>query len=93
MTVRFQLVIDCRDPEPFCSGPLSRWRCASGLLLTWESETQGVGLRQFLGWVDLNLMAFLSRIVLRPLFRDPVPWIGWREMAHVTHRVRFIDGA
>lgn len=53
----------------------------------------GVGLGQFLGWVDLNLMASLSQIALRPLFRDPVPWVGWREMPGVTHRLRLIDPA
>lgn len=52
-----------------------------------------VRLGQFLGWVDLNLMAALSQIVLRPLFRDPVPWVAWGEMAGVTHRVRLIDAA
>jgi hypothetical protein len=51
----------------------------------------GVGIGQFLGWVDLNLMASLSQIVLRPLFRGPVPWVRWPEMPHVTHRLRFID--
>ncbi len=53
----------------------------------------GVKFGQFLGWVDLNLMAFLSRIVLRLLFRDPLPWVPWREMSRVTHRLRFIDAA
>ena len=56
-------------------------------------QRSGVGLGQFLGWVDLNLMACLSQIVLRPLFREPVPWVGWREMPHVTHRLQFIDAA
>ncbi|HEY2640706.1 MAG TPA: hypothetical protein VGI66_12590 [Streptosporangiaceae bacterium] len=53
----------------------------------------GVRFGEFLGWVDLNLMASLSQIVLRPLFRDPLPWVAWREMPHVTHRVRWIDPA
>lgn len=53
----------------------------------------GVGLGQFLGWVDLNLMACLSQLVLRPLFREPVPWVAWRAMPQVTHRLRLIDPA
>ena len=51
----------------------------------------GVRFGQFLGWVDLNLAASLSQIILRPVFRDPLPWVAWREMPHVTHRVQFID--
>jgi hypothetical protein len=29
---------------------------------------------QFLGWVDLNLIALVARIVLRPFFRAPPLW-------------------
>lgn len=52
-----------------------------------------IGFGQFLGWVDLNLMASLSQIVLRPLFRDPVSWVAWKEMPRVTHRVGWLDPA
>lgn len=52
-----------------------------------------ITLGQFLGWSDLNLMALLSRVVLRPFFRAPLPWIPWHAMPHVTHRLRFIDPA
>jgi hypothetical protein len=54
---------------------------------------KGVGFGQFLGWVDLNLMASLSQTVLRPLFRAPVEWVAWREMPEVTHRVAWNDPA
>lgn len=54
---------------------------------------KGIGLGQYLGWVDVNLMASLSQVVLRPLFRSPVPWVAWREMSQVTHRLRLIDPA
>jgi hypothetical protein len=32
---------------------------------------KGVGLRQFLGWVDLNSVAFLQRSILRPFVPSP----------------------
>jgi hypothetical protein len=53
----------------------------------------GVSFGQFLGWIDLNLMAFLSRSILRPLFRNPPPWVPRREMPRVSHRLRLIDAA
>lgn len=52
---------------------------------------RGVKFRQFLGWVDLNLIAFLERTVLRPLFRSPIQWTPARAMPEVTHRVDALD--
>jgi hypothetical protein len=52
---------------------------------------RGVKLGQFLGWVDLNLVAFLERTILRPLFRSPVKWTSMRAMPEVTHRVGALD--
>jgi hypothetical protein len=52
---------------------------------------RGVSLGQFLGWVDLNLVACLERSILRPLFRAPLPWVPARSMAEVTHRVTWLD--
>lgn len=46
-----------------------------------------VHLGQFLGWVDINLVACLERTALRPLFRAPVAWVPARSMPQVTHRV------
>ncbi len=54
---------------------------------------RGVSAGQFLGWIDLNLIAFLSRSILRPLFRAPPPWIPVSQMSRVTHRLRWIDPA
>jgi hypothetical protein len=52
---------------------------------------RGVKLGQFLGWADLNLMAFLERTILRPLFRSPIQWTPMRVMPEVTHRVGALD--
>jgi hypothetical protein len=46
---------------------------------------------QFLGWIDLNLMALLSRSILRPLFRVPPSWAPASQMSRVTHRVLWTD--
>ena len=45
----------------------------------------------FLGWVDLNLAAILTRSVLRPLFRDPPPWVPLSSLPRVVHRVDMLD--
>jgi len=45
-----------------------------------------------LGWYDLNLAAFLQRVVLRPIIAVPtVSWIPVGKMTEVTHRVRPFD--
>jgi len=50
-----------------------------------------IKIRQLIGWADLNLIAFLERGVLRTLFPNPQPFVPWAEVAHVTHRVNFLD--
>jgi hypothetical protein len=66
--------------------------CVWLLIAPWLRR-RGVGLGGFLGWVDLNFVALLARSVLRPLFADPPRWIGFREMAQVTHRIGWTDPA
>src|SRR5437867_4047413 len=51
------------------------------------------GLGQFLGWMDLNLIAGLQRTALRPFFAARAGWTPWCEVSHVTHRVRLLDPA
>lgn len=51
----------------------------------------GVRLSQFLGWVDLNVIAGLERSVLRPLVRQPLRWTPPGQLPTVTHRIRLID--
>jgi hypothetical protein len=52
---------------------------------------RGIKLGAFLGWLDLNLVAFLERTLLRAVVSDPEAWTPVREMAHVTHRIRLVD--
>lgn len=68
------------------------WLVVPAAYLTWLPisiwpRRRGVNLGQFLGWVDLNLVACLQRTVLRPLFRAPIDWVPVRLMPGVTHRV------
>ena len=46
-----------------------------------------VGPGRFLGWVDLNLIAFLQRSVARPFFPEPAPWTPVSTLPAVTHRI------
>jgi len=52
-----------------------------------------VNLGQFLGWVDLNLVASIERSILRPLIRAPFAWTSTLEMSNVTHRIALTDPA
>jgi hypothetical protein len=61
------------------------------LILSVRLGRRGVGVGQFVGWVDLNLIACLERGALRPLVSSPAKWMSWSEMALVTHRVRWLD--
>jgi hypothetical protein len=65
----------------------------SWLVLWIGLRRRGVSLGRFLGWVDLNLVAALSRTVLRPLFRNPARWVPVSDMPQVTHRVHPLDPA
>jgi hypothetical protein len=56
----------------------------------WHGKRLPLG--QFLGWLDLNLGAFLRRSVLWPLFRSYSGlqnWIPLREARAVEHRIAF----
>jgi hypothetical protein len=63
------------------------------LVLAIPLRRRGVTLGKFLGWVDLNLVAFLGRTILRPIVRTPLPWVPAGEMAEVEHRLRSTDPA
>ena len=54
---------------------------------------RGVRLRQFIGWLDLNLVAFIQRTVLRPLVRHPLVWVPVADIKNVRHFVRLSDPA
>lgn len=66
--------------------------------LTWvivglRLRRRGVRFAQYLGWVDLNLIAVLQRTVARPLVRYPTDRVPAKSMPQVTHRLRAIDPA
>ena len=46
---------------------------------------------QYLGWVDLNLIAILHASLLRPLIRNRMKRIPFAEMNEVTYRMRILD--
>ena len=48
-------------------------------------------LGAMLGWVDLNLIAILTRSILRPFAREPVRFIPWKEVTAVDHRPGLLD--
>jgi hypothetical protein len=48
---------------------------------------------QYLGWVDLNLIACAQRLATPILVRHPLAWTPSGDMAGVTHRLRMIDPA
>jgi hypothetical protein len=54
-------------------------------------HARGIRFMQFVGWADLNLIAFLARIVLRPFFRAPPQWVPATAIRQVTHRVTAPD--
>jgi hypothetical protein len=63
-----------------------------GWLIVWVGRRgRLVRLGQFLGWIDLNLIACIQRTVIRPLVRWPVDWVPASAMRQITHRLRVID--
>jgi hypothetical protein len=47
---------------------------------------------QVIGWFDLNLIAAIAQILIRPFGRQ-VPFTPWLAMSSVEHRVSLIDPA
>jgi hypothetical protein len=59
------------------------------LVHTW---LQKADFGECLGWYDLNLVAFLQRVLLRPITREPsARWVPVGKMTEVTHRVWLFD--
>lgn len=52
---------------------------------------RGLGLGEFLGWLDLNLTSSIQRSVVRPFFDSPIPWTPFSDAAGLTHRIRLLD--
>lgn len=63
-------------------------------LLLWPYlRFKRVRLGQLLGWIDLNLVAFIERTILRRLLPDRVPWTPARALPSISHRIRPLDPA
>lgn len=60
------------------------------ILCVWMLRKR-VGLGRFLGWADINFIAFLQRVIMRPMFPNPVSWVPVRDMPEVEHRVSLLD--
>ena len=57
--------------------------------LAYYSWARPASLGQCLGWFDLNLVAFLQRVVLKSFIPDPTAsWVPSKKMSTVTHRCR-----
>ena len=58
------------------------------LALSW---TVRPGLGEFLGWLDLNLIAALHRAMVRPLNGSRAEFVPARLIQTVTHRIHVVD--
>jgi hypothetical protein len=61
------------------------------IFVGFQLRGRDVTLGQFLGWIDLNLIALLQRGVLRPLVRHPADWVPVAALPEVRHRLRGTD--
>ena len=70
------------------------WMVAIVATLVWVAAfpwmlRRGATLGRFLGWIDLNFIAFLEHVILRPFFAAPIPWAPINRMSCVRHRITF----
>jgi hypothetical protein len=62
---------------------------AWGFFLPWLLK-RGASLGQFLGWVDLNVVAMLQRVMAVRVVDGRVhPWLRAKEISNVTHRIKW----
>ncbi len=52
-----------------------------------------VALGQALGWADLNMTALLQRGLPTAVLSKRLPFVPWREMGQVSHRIQMLDPA
>jgi hypothetical protein len=69
------------------------WLVIACAAVTWIviAPFMRVGFGQFLGWADLNLIAFLQRSVLSRMFKSRQKWVPLSEAKNVAHRIRLMD--
>lgn len=52
---------------------------------------RGVSLAQFLGWLDLNLIAAIQRTLASPFYDTKRPWTPLGAAAGLSHRIHSTD--
>jgi len=72
------------------------WLVVPLTLLLWPVVSlalrrRGVSLGQFLGWVDLNLISAIQRLLGDLLFDAPIPWTPFVAASKLKHRIYGID--
>lgn len=58
------------------------------LVLSWTAR---VSLGEFLGWLDLNLIAVLHRVMVRPFNGARVEFVPVGRIQAATHRIDVVD--
>lgn len=58
------------------------------LVFSWTAR---LGLGEFLGWLDLNLIAALHRVMVRPFNGSRVEFVPVGLIQTVTHRIHIVD--
>lgn len=61
------------------------------VLVAIRLRRRGVTFGQYLGWVDVNLVAFLQRTLFRPVVRSRTPFVPPLEIPSVSHRLHPLD--
>ena len=58
------------------------------LVFSWTAR---LGLGEFLGWLDLNLIAALHRVMVRPFNGSRFEFVPVRLIPTVRHRIHVVD--
>jgi hypothetical protein len=58
------------------------------LVFSWRAR---LGLGEFLGWLDLNLIAALHRVMVRPFNGSRVEFVPAGLIQAVRHRIHVVD--
>ena len=66
--------------------------CIAWVIVSPWLHKRGVAIGQFLGWIDINLIALIQRSLLRPFIRDAAqPWVPAKKIYEVVHRIGRLD--
>ena len=66
--------------------------CIAWVLGASRLHKRGIKIGQFLGWIDINLIALIQQSLLRRFYRNSAqPWLSAREISRVVHRVGLMD--